>query len=230
MAVIPFMHIHNSDKNMTQYNQLDEYEMDDYNEDGSISDDISNNSNNNPHKMNEPRKRNFIYRLFIDPFLNFASNPYLFYPYHFFHIYNLIGPQLFGNLLASGDTFKERFVVAFLHGVIANGKIVNIVDGYFYMLKDLLKSQWILFFLMVYLNHCKCRQFFITILVHAYLIYFCIATRKRIFISYNAFQLFVSPFYTWFMIWEIITIIVLIINNFKKYPSNCDKLFSRKQQ
>jgi len=226
------MYVHNRDLNHIQYKDLNQYEMDNINEEEDEDDASDNSSQNNDLSppRDEGRKSNLIYRIFVDPLISFASNPYLFYPYHFFHIYNLIGPQLFGNLLTSGDTFKERFVMAFLQGVIANGKIVNIGDGYFYMFKDLVKSQWILFLLMVYLNHCKCRQFFITLLIYAYIIYYCIFTRKRVFISYSIFQLFVTPFYSWFMIWEIITIIVLIIKNFKKYPSNCNKLISSKQQ
>ncbi|KAL6589474.1 Metallo-dependent phosphatase, partial [Neocallimastix sp. 'constans'] len=223
LAVIPFLYYYNNDENNVNYKEIDQFEMENLNESDSESSDDGHSYHTS--KFNKSKQKGLIFRLFIQPFINFASNPYLFYPYHFFYLYNLIGPQIFGNLMSAGDHFGESFVMAFLHGVVAGGQRINFTDGYFYMLKDLIKIQPILFLLMVYLNHCKCRQYFITIIFHILLIFYCLHSRNKIITSYGMFKFFSSPFYSWFIIWEVISIIMLIIKNYKKYPSNYGKIF-----
>ncbi|ORX60088.1 Metallo-dependent phosphatase [Piromyces finnis] len=226
LAVIPFMYVHNHSSTEVQYNSVEQYEMNSYND--NVSSITSHDSDYSIDKVMMPKKKKFIYRFIIKPFISFASNPYLFYPYHFFYIYYLIGPQLFGNLMDKGKTFKERFVIVFLHGVYANGERVNYSDAYFYIFKELLVQQTILFLIIVYLNHCKCRQCIITIFVHLYLIYFCIKSHSRTFYSYNPLILLLTPFYSWFMVWEILTILTLLTKNFLKYPSGCKKIFKQR--
>lgn len=227
LAVIPFLYYYNSNNNgnsdNTQYKEIDQYEM--YNINESDSESGNSISSDNSNKFSKPKQKRFVFRFFVQPFISFASNPYLFYPYHFFYLYNLIGPQIFGNLMSTGNTYSERFVMAFLHGVIADGQRVNYTDGYFYLMKDLLKVQPILLLQIIYLNHCQCRQFVSSIILHLLLILYCISSRYKVFIAYGALRLFTSPFYFWFLIWEIISIIVLLINNYRKYPSNYRKFF-----
>jgi len=221
------LYIQNHPQMDIQYNTVEQYEM------NNLSDDISTSSSiiseELSDKLDRPRPKGFLYQFIIEPFISFASNPHLFYPYHLFYIYYLIGPQLVGNLMDKGKTFKERFVIIFMHGVYANGEKVNYTDGYFYLFEELLIQQTVFFLLIVYLNHCKCRQFIVTIIVYMFVIYKCItAILSRKFSCYHPIQLLLSPFYIWFMVWEIGVIIILLIRNFIKYPSSYGKFFKQK--
>ncbi|ORX82543.1 Metallo-dependent phosphatase [Anaeromyces robustus] len=221
LAIVPFLYIHNkhTERNEFNYTQVD----------ATTSSDSNSSNDSNSYKStvaSKKEKTNLFNRLIIKPLISFASNPYLFYPYYFFFLYSLIGPQIYGNLLTTGDTSKEKFVIAFLHGVISDGQIINVVDSYFYYFKDFWRIHIVLYLQILYLNHCKSRQFYISIIFHLILIYFfCIKPLNRYSTIWNYFQFLRFPFYSWFTIWRGVMVIYLLIYNYIKYPFNYRKIF-----